>query len=183
MTLYPHRGGCCSGASLIWGASSAGLIPFILNYNQSEVAFVNDGAYIGFMCFMSADTVLTLVILHPNRVVRDNNNHCTNIKYSDVSTEAVEILKLFRNWKMLLMVPAAWASTRPCPAPKTHLVRGWDLQLICKWEWETFTRPAPGLGRGWERHLCNWDGNGERMAPPKPAPLPILKYNSKETSF
>ncbi|KAJ9675101.1 hypothetical protein PVL29_024163 [Vitis rotundifolia] len=110
------------------------LIPFILNDNRSEVAFVNDGTYIGFMCFMSAGTVLTLVILHPSCVVQDDGIHCTNIKYSDVSTEAVEILKLFRNWKMLLMVSTAWGNTRPRPAPKTHLVRGWDCQLFYKWE-------------------------------------------------
>ncbi|KAJ9701399.1 hypothetical protein PVL29_006653 [Vitis rotundifolia] len=110
------------------------LIPFILNYNRNEVAFVNDGTYIVFMCSMFADTILTLAILHPSRVVQDDDNHCTNIKYSDVSTEAVEILKLFQNWKMLLMVPVAWANTQPRLAPKTHLVREWDLQLICKWE-------------------------------------------------
>ena len=113
-----------------------GLIPFILTYKWSEVAFVNNDTYIGFMCFMcfmSVDTVLKLAILHPSHVVRDDDSHCTNIKYSNVSTEAVEILKLFRNWKMLLMVPMAWASTRRRPAPKTHLVRGWDYQLFCKW--------------------------------------------------
>ena len=109
------------------------LIPFILNYNWSEAAFVNNGTYIGFMCFMFVGTVLTLAILHPSLVVRDDDNHYTNIKYSDVSTEAFEILKLFRNWKMLLMVPAAWANTRPRPSPKTHLIRGWDYQLFCKW--------------------------------------------------
>ena len=67
---------------------------------------VNDSTYIGFMCFMSVGTVLMLAILHPSHMVRDNNSHCTNIKYSDVSIEVVEILKLFRNWKMLLMVLA-----------------------------------------------------------------------------
>ncbi|RVW41065.1 UNC93-like protein 1 [Vitis vinifera] len=103
------------------GGLIGGLIPFILNYNRSEVASVNDDTYIGFMCFMSTGTVLMLAILHPSRVVRDDDNHCTNIKYSDVLTEAVEILKLFQNWKMLLMVPAAWASTRPRPAPRAKI--------------------------------------------------------------
>ncbi|WVZ10655.1 hypothetical protein V8G54_015185 [Vigna mungo] len=30
--------------------------------------------------------------------------------YSNVSTECVEIRKIFSNWKVLLMVPAAWSS-------------------------------------------------------------------------
>ena len=79
------------------GSIIGGLIPFILNYNRSEAASMNDDTYIGFMCFMSAGIIFTLAILHSSYVVRDDDNHCTNIKYSDVSTKAVEILKLFRN--------------------------------------------------------------------------------------
>ena len=116
MTSYPPSGRKGSYILLFWsifnmGSIIGGLIPFILNYNRSEVASVNDDTYIGFMCFMSAGIILTLAILHSSYVVRDNNNHCTNIKYSDVSTKVVEILKLFRNWKMLLMVP-----TNPAPS-------------------------------------------------------------------
>lgn len=92
------------------GGVIGGLIPFILNYNRSEAASVNDGTYIGFMCFMTAGTLLSLAILPPSKVVRDDGTRCTNIKYSKVSTEAVEIGKLFFNWKMLLIAPAAWAS-------------------------------------------------------------------------
>lgn len=93
------------------GGVIGGLIPFILNYHRGDnAASVNDGTYIGFMVFMSIGTVLTLAILHPSRVVRDDGSSCTNIKYSSVPIEFVAILKLFLNWKMLLMVPAAWAS-------------------------------------------------------------------------
>ncbi|CAI0544449.1 unnamed protein product [Linum tenue] len=35
---------------------------------------------------------------------------CTLTNHSKPSTEAIEILKLFKNWKMLLLAPAAWAS-------------------------------------------------------------------------
>ncbi|KAL6347937.1 hypothetical protein AAG906_037666 [Vitis piasezkii] len=107
---YQHQGFTIV-VHLQYGGVIGGLIPFILNYNRSEAAFVNDDTYIGFMCFMSAGIILTLAILHSSYVVRDDDNHCTNIKYSDVSTKAVEILKLFRNWKMLLMVP-----TNPAPS-------------------------------------------------------------------
>ncbi|XP_059667337.1 UNC93-like protein 1 [Cornus florida] len=115
MTSYPpaHRKG--TYISIFWsifnmGGVIGGLIPFILNYNRSEAASVNDGTYIGFMVFMTIGTVLSLAILHPSRVIRDDGSRCTNIKYSSISVEAIEILKLFFNWKMLLIVPAAWAS-------------------------------------------------------------------------
>lgn len=59
---------------------------------------------------MSIGTFLTLAILPPSKVVRDDGTKCTNIQYSNVTTEAIEIGKLFLNWKMLLIVPAAWSS-------------------------------------------------------------------------
>uniref|UniRef100_A0A2N9HNF2 UNC93-like protein n=1 Tax=Fagus sylvatica TaxID=28930 RepID=A0A2N9HNF2_FAGSY len=88
------------GAGLLWAGQGAIM--------TSEAASVNDGTYIGFMAFMAAGTLLSLAILPPSKVVRDDGTRCSNIKYSNVSTEVVEILKLFLNWKLLLIVPAAW---------------------------------------------------------------------------
>nr|XP_011470662.1 PREDICTED: UNC93-like protein 1 [Fragaria vesca subsp. vesca] len=101
--------------SIFWsifnmGGVIGGLIPFVLNYKRTEAASVNDATYIGFMVFMSIGTFLTLAILPPSKVVRDDGTKCTNIQYSNVTTEAIEIGKLFLNWKMLLIVPAAWSS-------------------------------------------------------------------------
>ncbi|XVE95731.1 hypothetical protein REPUB_Repub02eG0124700 [Reevesia pubescens] len=115
MTSYPPPNRKGTYISLFWsifnmGGVIGGLIPFILNYNRNEAASVNDATYIGFMCFMTAGTLLSFAILPPNRVIRDDGTRCTNVKYSNVSTEAAEVLKLFLNWKMLLIVPAAWAS-------------------------------------------------------------------------
>ena len=115
MTSYPPSNRKGTYISIFWsifnmGGVIGGLIPFILNYHRSEAASVNDGTYIGFMCFMSLGTVLSLAILPASKVVRDDGTKCSNILYSNVSTECLEILKLFLNWKMLLMVPAAWSS-------------------------------------------------------------------------
>ncbi|PIN02897.1 hypothetical protein CDL12_24584 [Handroanthus impetiginosus] len=115
MTSYPPHARKGIYISLFWsifnmGGVIGGLIPFILNFNRREAVSVNDGTYIGFMVFMTIGTVLSLSILHPSRVVRDDGSCCTNIKYSSVSVEATAILKLFLDWRMLLMVPASWAS-------------------------------------------------------------------------
>ncbi|XAR52126.1 hypothetical protein NMG60_11020035 [Bertholletia excelsa] len=116
MTAYPPSGRKGLYISLFWtlfnlGGVIGGLIPFVMNYNRGEnEASVNDGTYIVFMGFMAAGAVLSIAILHPSRVVRDDGSKCTNIKYSSVSVESVEILKLFLNWKMLLLFPAAFAS-------------------------------------------------------------------------
>lgn len=93
------------------GGVIGGLIPFILNYHRGDsAATVSDGTYIGFMAFMSLGAVLSLTILPASKVVRDDGTRCTNMLYSNVWRECVEILNLFYNKKMLLMLPAAWAS-------------------------------------------------------------------------
>ncbi|XP_071725236.1 UNC93-like protein 1, partial [Rutidosis leptorrhynchoides] len=115
MTSYPPANRKGTYISIFWsifnmGGVTGGLIPFILNYNRTEAVCVNDGTYIAYMCFMSAGTVISLGILPPDKVVRDDGSRCTRIKYPSAPTEAMEILKLFTNWKMLLIFPAAWAS-------------------------------------------------------------------------
>ncbi|KAK9673095.1 hypothetical protein RND81_12G145600 [Saponaria officinalis] len=115
MTSYPSSNRKGTYISIFWsifnmGGVIGGLIPFILNYHRAEAASVNDGTYVGFMCFMAFGALLSLLVLPPSKVVRDDGSVCTQIEYSNVGTEIVEILKLFLNWKMLLIVPAAWGS-------------------------------------------------------------------------
>jgi MFS family permease len=114
MTSYPPTHRKATYISLFWsvftmGGVIGGLIPFILNYRRGEAASVNDGTYIGFMAFMAAGAALSLAILPPSKVIRNDGTRCSNIKYSNVRTESIEIFKLFLNWKMLLIVPAAWS--------------------------------------------------------------------------
>ncbi|KAK4489805.1 hypothetical protein RD792_000448 [Penstemon davidsonii] len=115
MTSYPPHDRKGTYIALFWsifnmGGVIGGLIPFALNYNRTSAVSVNDGTYIGFMIFMSIGALLSLLILHPSRVIRNDGSRCTNIKYSSVGVEGKEILKLFLDWRMLLMVPASWAS-------------------------------------------------------------------------
>lgn len=115
MTSYPTPDRKGSYIALFWsifnmGGVIGGLIPFVMNYNRTNAVSVNDGTYIGFMVFMTIGVIVSLGILHPSCVIREDGSKCTNMKYSKVSTELVEVAKLFSNWKMLLIVPAAWAS-------------------------------------------------------------------------
>ncbi|WOL09959.1 hypothetical protein Cni_G18713 [Canna indica] len=115
MTSYPPPGRKGTYISLFWaifnmGGVIGGLIPFILNYHRTDAPSVNDATYIAFMCFMATGTLLSLAILPPSRVVRDDGTRATAVTYSSIRTESVEILKLFADWRMLLIVPAAWAS-------------------------------------------------------------------------
>ncbi|XP_061356641.1 UNC93-like protein 1 [Gastrolobium bilobum] len=116
MTSYPPVNRKGTYISIFWsifnmGGVIGGLIPFISNYHRgNNAASVNDGTYIGFMVFMSVGAILSMSILPASKVIRDDGTRCTNMLYSNVATESVEILKLFYNWKMLLIIPAAWSS-------------------------------------------------------------------------
>ncbi|KAG4966313.1 hypothetical protein JHK84_040905 [Glycine max] len=44
----------------------------------------------GFMCFILLGTLLSLAILPACKVLRDDGSRCTNMLYSNVSTECVE---------------------------------------------------------------------------------------------
>jgi MFS family permease len=113
MTSYPTEDKKGRYISLFWsifnlGGVIGGFVPFILNYHTTAGS-VSDGTYIGFMCFMASGAFLSLALLPPSKVVRSDGSRATLVEYSNVSTEAMEIIKLFFNWKMLLLFPSAWA--------------------------------------------------------------------------
>uniref|UniRef100_J3LV63 Major facilitator superfamily (MFS) profile domain-containing protein n=1 Tax=Oryza brachyantha TaxID=4533 RepID=J3LV63_ORYBR len=116
MTSYPPPSRRGTYISIFWclfnlGGVLGGLLPFSLNYHRgADAASVNDGTYIAFMAFMLLGAALSLLLLPPARIVRDDGTRATRVTYSSVSTEGWEILKLFTNWRMLLVLPAAWAS-------------------------------------------------------------------------
>ncbi|KAF6171019.1 hypothetical protein GIB67_005144 [Kingdonia uniflora] len=90
------------GAGLLWACQGA----IMTSYPPEN----RKGTYIAIFWSIFNMGVLALGILPPSRVIRKDGTRCTNMKYSKVSTEVIEILKLFLNWKLLLIVPAAWSS-------------------------------------------------------------------------
>lgn len=114
MTAYPTENRKGFYISLFWsifnlGGVAGGFIPFALNYH-TQYGFVNDQTYIAFMVVMAFGTLLTLALAKPHTVIRDDGSRVTMSRYPDVGSESWEILKLFGNWKMLLLAPAFWAS-------------------------------------------------------------------------
>ncbi|GJN11953.1 hypothetical protein PR202_ga30193 [Eleusine coracana subsp. coracana] len=116
MTSYPPPNRRGTYISLFWcvfnlGGVLGGLLPFAFNYNRgNDPASVNDATYIAFIAFMLVGAALTLLVLPPTRIVRDDGTRPTRVTYTSPATELAQILKLFADWKMLLALPAAWAS-------------------------------------------------------------------------
>jgi MFS family permease len=116
ITSYPPLNRRGSYISLFWclynlGGVLGGLFPFAFNYHRGDrPASVNDGTYIAFMALMLLGAALSVVILPPSKVVRDDGSKAARFVYSSLAIEGREILRLFTNWKMLLVLPAAWDS-------------------------------------------------------------------------
>ncbi|KAL6885520.1 hypothetical protein ACP4OV_010299 [Aristida adscensionis] len=116
MTSYPPQNRRGSYISLFWclfslGGVLGGLIPFSFNYKRSaDAGSVNDGTYIAFMAIMLAGAALTLLVLPARKIVRDDGSRVTLVTLSSPATEAAETLRLFANWRMLLLLIPSWAS-------------------------------------------------------------------------
>ncbi|GJN38314.1 hypothetical protein PR202_gb27344 [Eleusine coracana subsp. coracana] len=116
MTSYPPPNRRGTYISLFWcvfnlGGVLGGLLPFAFNYNRgNDPASVNDATYIAFIAFMLVGAALTLLVLPPTRIVRDDGTRPTRVTYTSPATELAQILSSFADWKMLLALPAAWAS-------------------------------------------------------------------------
>lgn len=116
ITSYPPLNRRGSYISLFWclynlGGVLGGIFPLAFNYHRgSKPASVNDGTYIAFMAFMLLGAVTGVLVLPPGKIVRDDGSKATRFVYSSLAVEGKEILRLFTSWKMLLVLPASWAS-------------------------------------------------------------------------
>ena len=120
MTSYPPPNRRGTYISLFWclfnlGGVFGGLLPFSFNYNRNDKkpVGVNDGTYIAFMAVMFVGVALTLLFLPPHKIVRDDGSRPATgdaTHSSSAATEAGEVLRLFADWKMLLVVVPAWGS-------------------------------------------------------------------------
>jgi len=120
ITAYPapnHRGTYISLFLCLYNIGSVfgGLFPLSFNYHRGGSGSVNDGTYIPYMAFMLLGAALSLLILPPSDVIRDDRSKVVvagATTYTSPATEGTEILKLFvfGDWKMLLVLPEVWDS-------------------------------------------------------------------------
>lgn len=86
------------------GAVLGALIPLVKEWN-SPGSSVSAGTYIGFIVVMCIGSIISLALLPPSKVSYEDGTPVSIHKYSNVTREAIEIAKLFGNWKMLLLIP------------------------------------------------------------------------------
>ena len=103
------------GFAITWsllsiGATLGGLISLLQNLNTSDSSGVNTGTYIAFMVIMLVGCVISLTLLNPTSIRRSDGSKLENFKQTSFKREIIDTLKLFSDWKMMLLLPAFFAS-------------------------------------------------------------------------
>ncbi|KAG1473418.1 hypothetical protein G6F56_000961 [Rhizopus delemar] len=109
MMSYPDESGKGKAFSIFWmifnlGATVGAAIPLGNNFNNQS-STVSTGTYIGFMCIMGFGAFLSLALLPAHKVIRADGSPVSLHKFSNWRRELIEIVALFRDWKMLCLIP------------------------------------------------------------------------------
>ncbi|KAL3685999.1 hypothetical protein R1sor_004021 [Riccia sorocarpa] len=114
MISYPEERNKGKYFGLFWSIFNMGgvlgsLIPLIIEWNSGKSS-VSTATYISFMVIMFCGTLLSLALLPPSRVTRNDGEAISMHQYSSWKLEAVEVAKLFGDWRMLALLPMFFAS-------------------------------------------------------------------------
>ncbi|RCH84925.1 hypothetical protein CU097_005525 [Rhizopus azygosporus] len=109
MMSYPDEKDKGKAFSIFWmtfnlGATVGAAISLGNNFNNTT-STVSIGTYIGFMCIMGFGAFLSLALLPARKVIRSNGTPVSLHKFSNWRREAVEIFALFRDWRMICLIP------------------------------------------------------------------------------
>jgi hypothetical protein len=80
-------------------------IPLGNEWNSGAKSEVKFSTYIAFMVIMTFGAMLTLALLPSSKVIRSDGTPVSLHKFSNWKREAIEVLKLFKDWRMLVLIP------------------------------------------------------------------------------
>ncbi|KAJ2417665.1 hypothetical protein GGF41_005361 [Coemansia sp. RSA 2531] len=104
--------------SIFWvifnlGGVIGGIVPFVVNYSQGKGNIATplpDSCYAAFVGLQALGSLSALCLAPPQRVIRDDGSHVVLMRYTNVKYELMEVLKLFVNPWILLLIPISLAS-------------------------------------------------------------------------
>ncbi|KAJ2852306.1 hypothetical protein IWW36_000449 [Coemansia brasiliensis] len=113
MISYPSENEKGKFIAIFWtifnlGGALGGLLPFAINYSQSGK--LTDSVYLIFVILECIGSIVALFLVPPSSVVRDDGSHATIIPSSSIREEALQVLYLFKNRWMLLLLPMSFFS-------------------------------------------------------------------------
>jgi MFS family permease len=89
-----------------FGAAVGGIIPLIINRKSNQVAGVPKAVYIVFIVMQGCGCLLTFALRPPSKITRDDGTQVATIQSRGFIEELKSNLEIFRDWKLLLMLPA-----------------------------------------------------------------------------
>lgn len=115
MVSYPNEQEKGKYISIFWvifnlGGVIGGLLPFALNYHRQGP--LTDSVYVAVVVLECLGAVLALTLVPSGQVIRDDGSHTTvmTLTYKHVGREYREMLGLFTNRWILLLLPMSFAS-------------------------------------------------------------------------
>lgn len=87
------------------GATLGAVIPIGNEWNSGSKLDVKTSTYIAFMVIMAVGSLITFALLPVNKVIRADGSPVSLHKFSNWRREALEVLKLFLDWRMLILIP------------------------------------------------------------------------------
>ncbi|KAI9364802.1 major facilitator superfamily domain-containing protein [Pilaira anomala] len=145
MMSYPSEQDKGKAFSLFWmifnlGATLGAIIPLGNEWNSGEKPDVKVSTYIAFMVIMAVGSLLTLALLPASKVIRSDGAQVSLHKFSNWKREAVEVIKLFKDWRMLILIPlfagSNWFYTyqfNVYNAPNFMSIRARSLNNVLYW--------------------------------------------------
>jgi hypothetical protein len=88
------------------GAAVGGFVPLLINRDRTDVAGVPTAVYVFIVAMMGLACVLSFLLQHPSKVVRDDGTQLFTSRSRGWVEELKSNLEIFRDWKLLIMVPA-----------------------------------------------------------------------------
>ncbi|KAG0019314.1 hypothetical protein BGZ80_005998 [Entomortierella chlamydospora] len=116
MMSYPTENNKGKYISVFWaifnfGAVLGSCLSFGMNYSATmDPDDVSSTTYIVFMSIMGTVTLLSVFLVRPSSIVRDDGEPVIIEKFAGIKAEFSAILSVFCDWRMLLLIPAFFFS-------------------------------------------------------------------------
>ncbi|KAJ2551601.1 hypothetical protein EV175_003629 [Coemansia sp. RSA 1933] len=113
MVSYPREDEKGKYISVFWvifnlGGLFGGILPFAINYYHS--GSLTDSVYVLFAILEASGAIVALFLAPPETIVRDDGSRATVPGSGSARKESLEVIKLFMNKWMLLLLPMSFTS-------------------------------------------------------------------------
>ncbi|CDK26332.1 unnamed protein product [Kuraishia capsulata CBS 1993] len=112
---YPEEKDKSKSFAITWsllsiGATLGGLITLCQNVHKADTSGVKTSTYIAFLVIMLVGCVTSLTLQNPREITRKDGTKIENFRQTTFIREVVDTFKLVADWKMMMLLPAFFAS-------------------------------------------------------------------------